>query len=39
MCEFIGIIKGSLGIVEEQQVDKPIVEAANTEIAALAQVI
>lgn len=38
MCELIGNIKESLGIVEEQA-DKPIIEMANTEIAALAQVI
>ncbi|EFO21050.2 hypothetical protein LOAG_07437 [Loa loa] len=36
MCELIGTVKASLGIVEEQ-VDKPIIEAANTEIAALTQ--
>ncbi|VBB28256.1 unnamed protein product [Acanthocheilonema viteae] len=36
MYELIGNLKESLGIVGEQ-INKPIIEAANTEIAALAQ--
>ncbi|CAG9537312.1 unnamed protein product, partial [Cercopithifilaria johnstoni] len=36
MCELISNVKGSLGIVEEQT-NKPIIEAANAEIATLAQ--
>ncbi|EJW84833.1 hypothetical protein WUBG_04256 [Wuchereria bancrofti] len=36
MCELIGTLRGNLGIVQKQ-VDKPVVEAENMEIAALAQ--
>uniref|UniRef100_A0A0R3RQ58 Unconventional myosin-XVIIIa n=1 Tax=Elaeophora elaphi TaxID=1147741 RepID=A0A0R3RQ58_9BILA len=36
MCELIRNVKENFGIVEEQ-VNKPIIEAPNTEIAALAQ--